>query len=93
MSQSLNLVHIVRIICLVGTLLFGRVVMADSDKVEHPKRVVLVDASIGKNWHFDRIGERVALPGYRFHYVDVSSFDKRSLIQKFVNDPDKPGIV
>jgi hypothetical protein len=93
MSQSLNLVHIVCIICLVGTLLFGRVVMADSDKVEHPKRVVLVGASIGKNWHFDRIGERVALPGYRFHYVGVYSFDKGSLIQKFVNDPDKPDIV
>jgi hypothetical protein len=93
MSQSLHPVHTIRTICLVGMLLFGGVVMADSGKVEHPKRVVLVGASIGKDWHFDRIGERVALPGYRFDYVGVYSFDKGPLIQKLVTDPDKPDIV
>jgi hypothetical protein len=93
MSQSLNLVHMVRTICLVEMLLFGGVVMAESGNVEHPKRVVLVGASIGKNWHFDRIGERVALPGYRFDYLGVYAFDKGPLIQQLVNDPDKPDIV
>jgi hypothetical protein len=77
----------------VWMLLFGGVVMAESGNVEHPNRVVLVGASIGKDWHFDRIGKRVELPGYRFHYVGVYSFVKGSLIQKFVNDPDKPDIV
>jgi hypothetical protein len=33
------------------------------------------------------------LPGYRFNYVGVYYFVKGSLIQKFVNDPDKPDIV
>jgi hypothetical protein len=93
MSQSLNLVHIVCTICLVGMLLFGGVVMAESGNVDHPNRVVLVGASIGKNWHFDRIGKRVALPGYRFDYVGVYAFDKGPLIQQLVTDPDKPDIV
>jgi hypothetical protein len=93
MLRSLNLVQIALTICLVAMLLFGGVVMAESDKVEHLKRVVLVGASIGNNWHFDRIGERVPLPGYRFNYVGVYSFDKGPLIQKLVTDPDKPDIV
>jgi hypothetical protein len=78
---------------MVGMLLFGEVVMAESSNVEHPNRVVLVGASIGKNWHFDRIGKRVALPGYRFDYVGVYAFDKGPLIQQLVTDPDKPDIV
>jgi hypothetical protein len=93
MSQSLNLVHIVRTTCLVGMLLFGGAVMAESSKVEHPKRVVLVGASVGRAWHFDRIGERIALPGYRFDYFGVGSFDKGPLIQQLVTDQDKPDIV
>jgi hypothetical protein len=93
MSQALNLVNLVRTICLVVTLSFGGVMMAESGNVEHPRRVVLVGASIGKDWHFDRIGERVALPGYRFDYVGVYSFDKGPLIQKLVSDPDKPDTV
>jgi len=93
MLQSLHLVHLVRTISLVGILLFGGVVMAESGKVEHSMRVVLVGASIGKDWHFERIGERVALPGYRFDYVGVYSFDKGPLIHKLVTDPDKPDIV
>jgi hypothetical protein len=78
---------------MVGMLLFGEVVMAESSNVEHPNRVVLVGASIGKIWHFDRIGKRVALPGYRFDYVGVYAFDKGPLIQQLVTDPDKPDIV
>ena len=93
MSQSLNLVHIVCTICMVGTLLFGEVVMAESTNVEHPNRVVLVGASIGKNWHFDRISKGVALPGYRFDYVGVYASDKGPLIQQLVTDLDKPDIV
>jgi hypothetical protein len=92
-SQSFNPVHMIRTICLVGMLVFGGVVTAESGKVEHPKRVVLVGASIGQDWHFDRIGERVALPGYRFDYVGVYSFDKGPLIQKLATDPEKPDIV
>jgi hypothetical protein len=93
MSQSLNLVHMVRTICLVGMLVSEGVVMAEAGKVEHPKRVVLVGASIGNNWRFDQIGERVPLPGYRFDYVGIYAFDKGPLIQKLVTDPDEPDIV
>jgi hypothetical protein len=46
--RSVNLAHMVRIICLVGIWLLGGVVMAESGQAAHPKRVVLVGASIGK---------------------------------------------
>jgi hypothetical protein len=85
--------NVVRIICLMGALLYGTMGMASSENVEQPRRVVLVGASIGKAWHFEHLGERVKLPGYRFEYLGVYDFDKGKLVSNLVTNPDKPDIV
>lgn len=58
-----------------------------------PVRVTLVGASIGKDWHFDGIGERLKLSGYAFEYIGKNSFDKSPLIDDLLNRSDKPDAV
>lgn len=60
---------------------------------DRPKRIVLVGASIGQNWHFERLSERVALPGYQFEYQGVRAFDKEPLIRGLASSADKPDMV
>jgi len=68
--------------------------MADAENVGHKtKKITLVGASIGKNWHFDRLGDRMPVSGYRFSYVGVNDFDKTPLIEKLVGGNEKPDIV
>jgi len=76
-----------------ATLLYGGQVMGAATDTGEGKRVVLVGASIGKEWHIERIRERVSLPGYRFDYLGTYEFDKGPLIAKLVSDPDKPAWV
>jgi lysophospholipase L1-like esterase len=57
------------------------------------KRITLVGASIGDAWRFDRLGERVALPGYRFAYVGVYAFDKGPLVEQLASAAERPAVV
>jgi len=92
MPKILGGTKITRVAILVLAFLMGATAMAATEQYR-PKRVVLVGASIGKDWNFERIGERVALPGYQFEYRGVQAFDKEPLIQTLANSADKPNIV
>ncbi len=85
-------IHLTRVAIFVLACLMGAAAMAAA-KPDRLKRVVLVGASIGQNWHFDRISERIALPGYRFEYQGVRAFDKEPLIRRLSGSADKPDIV
>lgn len=54
------------------------------------KRVALVGASIGKEWRFDQIGQRIGRTDYVFEYSGRNAFDKTPLIEQIVKSPDKP---
>jgi hypothetical protein len=56
-------------------------------------RITLVGASIGKAWHFDRLGERISAPGYQFAYLGNYDFDKGPLIEDLATARIKPDIV
>lgn len=56
-------------------------------------RITLVGASIGKDWNFDRIGERVKVPGYDFRYVGRYDFDKSQLIDALIGQAQRPDVV
>lgn len=60
---------------------------------QQPKRITLVGASIGKDWQFDKIGERLGVGDYEFGYVGKYSFDKSSLITQLLQSQTKPDIV
>ena len=74
--------------------LMGASLSAMAMKPNEPaKRITLVGASIGKDWNFDRITERLQLPGYDFKYVGTYNFDKGPLIDTIVGQPQKPDFV
>lgn len=62
-------------------------------KAPNPVRITLVGASVGKAWNFDRVGERISAPEYRFAYLGVYDFDKGPLIEKLASASDKPDVV
>jgi hypothetical protein len=55
--------------------------------------ITLVGASIGKSWQFDRLADRVPLPGYRFAYDGTYQFDKGPVIAKVLAGADRPAAV
>lgn len=57
------------------------------------KRITLVGASIGKDWNFDRIAERLKVSGYDFRYMGKYDFDKSELINAIVGQSRKSDIV
>jgi lysophospholipase L1-like esterase len=71
----------------------GVQVMAEVKKAEQTKRMVLVGASIGKDWHFEEIGQRLQRSDYRFDYVGAYQFDKENLVQDLIKSADKPAVV
>lgn len=66
--------------------------MSQPAAAEKARRVVLVGASIGRAWHFERLNERTTIPGYRFEYIGEYAFDKGPAIQKILGGP-KPDVV
>lgn len=67
--------------------------MVKAEKAQQTKRMVLVGASIGKDWHFDQIGQRLQRGEYEFGYTGTYDFDKGSLIQNLITDANKPDVV
>mgnify|MGYP000058812488 CR=1 FL=1 len=57
------------------------------------KRITLVGASIGKDWNFDRVAERLKISGYDFRYMGKYDFDKSELIDTIVGQSRKSDIV
>lgn len=57
------------------------------------RKLVLLGASIGKDWHFDQLPARAGLAGYRLEYRGVNAFDKGSLIDEVLARPRKPDYV
>jgi len=75
-------------------LAMGGGAMAETGKTrQEPRRITLVGASIGQDWHFERLGDRVPLAEYKFSYVGVNAFDKTPLITGLVGGADRPDIV
>ncbi|MDH4188387.1 MAG: hypothetical protein OEV08_15465 [Nitrospira sp.] len=89
----MNYSNIVRTLCVMTALLCGATAMAGPEKTRQSKSIVLVGASIGKAWHFEKLGERAHLSGYRFGYQGVYDFDKGQIISQLVNDSSKPDVV
>ncbi len=71
----------------------GGSAMVKAEKSDQTKRVVLVGASIGKDWHFEQIGQRVQRPEYEFGYTGCYEFDKSKLIQGLIAEANKPEVV
>lgn len=67
--------------------------MAEEIYTKPDRHLVLVGASIGKEWHLEELGKRIQAPGYRFSYVGTYDFDKGDLIDGLIKDVDKPDIV
>ena len=57
------------------------------------QRLVLVGASIGKNWHFEQLDQRLGLAGYSFEYLGKDAFDKGPLIEELLRTSSKPHAV
>lgn len=62
-------------------------------QTDNMKRITLVGASIGKDWNFDRIADRLNLSGYDFRYMGKYDFDKSELINAIVGQSQKSDIV
>ncbi len=86
---------VLAVFCILSVVQGGEAVAVaqKTQKAEQTKRVVLVGASIGKAWHFEDVGRRASLPGYRFDYAGAYRFDKGDLVQGLVQDADKPDVV
>lgn len=61
--------------------------------VRPERKLVLLGASIGKDWHFDKLPARTGLAGYRLEYQGVNAFDKGSLVDGVLARPRKPDYV
>jgi GDSL-like lipase/acylhydrolase family protein len=75
------------------SLATGGSVMAGSGAPQGHKLIILVGASIGEGWKFDKVGERTGIAGHRFSFVGVYDFDKTPLIAALVDGPDRPDVV
>ena len=58
------------------------------------KRILLLGASIGRNWNIPSLPERIANHDYIFEYVDGGAFDKSAkLMEILARQEDKPDAV
>jgi hypothetical protein len=58
-----------------------------------PQYVVLVGASVGKEWNLPALPNRLHTNGYVFGYRGKYSYDKTDVLESLVNSPYKPDIV
>ena len=60
--------------------------------MEKPKHIILLGASVAKDWKMDDLPKRVNLQGFRFEYVWEYQFDKtkplQEILQRKENKPD-----
>lgn len=56
-------------------------------------KLVLLGASIGQEWRFDKLPTRAGLSGYRFEYQGVNAFDKGPLVDSVLAQSRKPDYV
>jgi hypothetical protein len=52
------------------------------------KRIVLIGASIGRDWNISSLPERIKDFDYVFEYVDVSGFDKSRELKEVLSRPE-----
>lgn len=57
------------------------------------RRLVLLGASIGKEWRFDSLPARAGLTGYRLEYQGINAFDKTPLLEGVLRQSRKPDYV
>lgn len=87
--------HVVAVAVMLAMMsLVGNGAFAAGEIGDSPTRMVLVGASIGRNWHIDQLTKRTQVPGnYRFEYLGVNAFDKTPLIQAIESRTEKPQAV
>ncbi len=62
--------------------------------IKGKKRILLLGASIGRNWNFPALHERIADHNYVFEYVGESGFDKSAkLTEILARQENKPEVV
>ena len=53
---------------------------------DHPRRIVLVGASIGRKWNLPELPERVGIPGLTLEYERLPAFDKTPAVEGLLED-------
>ena len=60
--------------------------------MEKPKHIVLLGASVGKDWKIEDLPKRLTIHNYQFEYVGEYQFDKtkplQEILQRKENKPD-----
>lgn len=85
--------HIVRIFLAAFFFILSIMNANAAPAVQPERRLVLLGASIGKEWHFDKLPARAGLSGYRLEYQGINAFDKGSLLEGVLTQSRKPDYV
>jgi hypothetical protein len=81
------------ILAATAVFMMGGADVGSAGKVDGRVRVTLVGASIGQQWNFDHLNERVPVGDYRFEYVGMQAFDKSEVIAGIATRRHKPDVV
>lgn len=81
------------LVVVAAALVIGGAGVASANGGNGRMRMTLVGASIGQQWNFDRLHERVKVDGAQFGYVGLPAFDKSKAISELATSTDKPDVV
>ena len=87
-AWTIQVVFVLMFFASYSTILVGN----EGYGMEKPKHIILLGASVAKDWKMDDLPKRVNLQGFRFEYVWEYQFDKtkplQEILQRKENKPD-----